>query len=160
MYVWGKKRVIHTSFGATLKFRMLYYLDGKVNLFDSDKVTSMEAMTSKFQTSHDSDGASIIEYYSETFKDATTQDYHDVYRKDVANTVRNLIEAYFDKMSPYLTGRQKASIKLRVLSSFLRFIRGRSSEIIFRDNGKARSYYEKTVDMVKTYLKKFGARPW
>jgi hypothetical protein len=97
MDVWGKKKDIHTSFGAMLKWKMIYYLDGNVNLFDTviteverdsktkepivdpktnkpkvkktKRIQSIDSMTSKFtNASHDDNGADVIQYYSDTFE--------------------------------------------------------------------------------------------
>jgi hypothetical protein len=136
---------------------MLYFLDGKINLFDSPKVDSIDAMQSKFTTSsYDGNGEDVIEYYSDTLRNGVynATNHIDLFRKDTVKTICDLLEASMENMNKMMPYKDKYASHIRMLYAFYRFTKKRDIEQIFKGNSQARFYYYKNLDMIKQYLLK------
>lgn len=158
MDIWFKKKVIHTSFGSMLKWKMVYYLDGNINLFDSEKYRSLDAMVDKLETANQEDNAeSLIEYYSTTFQDAffSGDTYSDFYKKDTIKSIIDLAKSSIDTYNKYVNKKARYAIYIRSIYALNRFLCNKDIELMFKNNNKARFYYVKLLDTVRSYLKKY-----
>lgn len=156
--IWNKKKFIHSSFGKMLRWKIIYFLDGKINLFDSDRVCSLDQIQDSFENSGESNGKDIIEYYSNSFKDAIVNfdNLSDFYGKDAIDSILDILEASVDTYNKYISPKERYSIFIRSLFAFNRFIKGKNNYLIFKNKPKSKIYYEKLVDLLKSYLSKLG----
>jgi len=174
--IWFKSKYIHTSFGSMLKWKMIYYLDGHINLFDfkinykanrgkdvsnaeDQRYVSIESMAAKFPTSNqDSNSEDLIEYYSDTFQDAffTGDTYKEVIKEETIKSVVDLARSLKDHFNKMITPRQKYAIYIRVVFALNRFLNNRESKLIIRECSKTRFYYAQLLDVVRMYLKKLS----
>jgi len=153
--LWIKKKVIKTSFGAMLKWKMVYFLYGKINLFDSDKVSSLEQITSKMPDS-EGDGLSLIEFYDDINKELTNKtDVHTYLdRNNTVDMVVELIKSNIQTYSSYIEPREKYSIFIRAVHAINRFFENKEVNIFFEGKAKHKFYYTKLLDAIKIYLTK------
>lgn len=158
MDIWHRKKVIHTSFGSMLKWKMVYFLDGNINLFDTKKVQSLSAMIDKFPTSNIEDnGKDIIEHYRDVIQmvPGSMDSYIDVYRKDVILSILDLLSSSIDTYNKFTNPREKYVIYIKSLFAFKRFINNESINLLFKNDNKSRFYFTKLIDTIKKYLIEF-----
>jgi hypothetical protein len=157
MDVWGKEKHIHSSFGKLLYWKIMYHLDGKLNLFDNKHLQSLDAMIDSFPTSNQEFNADdVITSLSDTLETSKQYDYLDTYRKDTVNTVIRLLEGFFNQFKKIMTKKEKQKIYIKCLYAFQRFLIGRPVDLIFQNDGKSKVYYEKLLDVIKSYLKNYA----
>jgi hypothetical protein len=160
MDIWLKKKIIHTSFGAMLKWKIIHFLDGKINLFDTDKCRSLDDMYNDFYNSGMNNGKDVIEYYSDTFQDGilNMNNYSEIMKEDIVNTISSLIRGLYDNLHKYLPSSDKMSIYIRVLSGIRNFICRRPNYALFKNRPRARYYYMKTLDSIAVYLREVSEK--
>jgi hypothetical protein len=159
MDIWERGKIIEKSFGKMVYWKMMYFLDGKINLFDRDNVQSLDKMKDEFHSNAANDeGQDIIEYYSEMFQggSVTLDGYRHVLKRDTVTVITKLLEASFQHFNRYLNPSFKFGIYIRTLVAIKRFFQGKDNSVIFKGNPKAFYYYNKILDVIFNYLKTYS----
>lgn len=167
MDIWEKGKRMHSSFGAMLRWKMVYYLDGKINLFDRKEVCSLDQIMDGVDSSsgseetnpdHANSAIDVIAYMCESVFSSTeyVDQYSNSLKKNTVETLLNLLEAsysFFNKFSCYKT---KYSMYIRSLYGINKFLQNKPNSKIFDKRPRTKYYYVRLLDMVFTYLKQYS----
>jgi len=158
--IWHQGKIIHKSFGSMVKWKMLHYLDGKINLFDKEMFTSIDQYTNLMgdtNTSSNSSGEDIIDYYSNYLNTEYLEmdNCKDLLRGDLVDTIMHLIDVSKCHYSKFICPKDKSRIHLKTLYGILRFFQHKDNFIMFQDDPVSKFYYTKTLDLIFSYLDKY-----
>jgi len=156
MDIWHSKKEIHTSFGVMLKWKMVYYLDGNINLFDNDRYCSMDAILGKFPDSNSDDNANdLITFMNETVGNAfrfNSDNAKDLIKRETIETVIDLAKSSFDNFNKFMDSRKKSAIYIRMVYALNRFLKKKNIDLLFKGQGQSKFYYVKLLDIIQKYL--------
>lgn len=165
MELWDAHKVIHTSFGSMLRWKMIHFLDGKLNLFDKESVRSIDQIFDSMQglgeggSEEGSNSAKddMIEKLSEAFVDATSyiRDYHSVIGKNTIEVIINILAGSNQFYSRFLNPKLKYAIYIRTIYGVNRFFQGKKTFKLFDKKLRARFYYTKILDTIFRYLEEY-----
>lgn len=167
MDVWEKGKRMHSSFGAMLRWKMVYYLDGKINLFDRKDMVSLDQIMGgvdsfssgeDFSPDHSNSSIDVIAYMCESIFSSTeyVDQYSNSLKKNTIETLLDLLEAsysFFNKFSCY---KNKYSMYIRSLYGINKFLQNKPNSKIFQNKPRTKYYYVRLLDMVFTYLKQYS----
>lgn len=158
--IWFKGRRVHSSFGAMMKFKMLHFLDGKINLFDTRTTTysveSIDALKHRFENSGDENGIDLVEYCSDTLRNyqgGFEKDFSPIYTQSNINTIKEVILKTPEIYNRFAGNKKRAAILIKTIFGFNRYLQGRHNHLLFQGDGPSRFYYVKTLDFLFQFLK-------
>jgi hypothetical protein len=165
MDVWELRKDIHTSFGSMVKWKMIYYLDGRMNLYDikvprteDARFQSIDQMLANLEGAGSNfSGRDVIEYMNDAFVDMKTSisDYRDIIRTDTVATVKSILEGSELFYCRYSSNKVKFSSIMRTVVGIRRFIQKRSNYKLFEDQPLPKYYYMRLLDVIMVYLEEY-----
>jgi len=156
MDVWHKEKKIYASFGAMLKFKMMHFLDGNINLFDiatkNYSVESMDALTGRFDQG--GGGKDVVEFFSDVFY-SPLHNEKKLLKENTIDVIIGIMESFQDRFSVMLGHKYAVAFYIKSLNAVNRFFQNKHNYETFQGDGRGRYYYLKLLDEIFAYLDKY-----
>lgn len=156
--IWGKKKYIKVSFGASVKWKMIYFLYGDHSIYNDSDIVCIDQETERLHNPHsDDDNVYNLVYALSNTTDSFAPDMFTVTRRfDIVDSIMSCLFSYRQELSQYLESQQVADIEMRVVHGVCRLLSNKDTYTIFKGHPKAQYYYYKFVDFLYKFLKDYA----
>jgi hypothetical protein len=152
--IWGKKKYIDRSFGASLKWKMVYLLYGDSSIYNSPDILCIDSESDSMNNPNSDDDNVYNLFYqlAQTTTSFTPDLYQNTRRADILDHLMSSLFSYRTELSKYLTPHECANVEMRVVHGVCRLLSNKETYSIFHNQPKAQYYYYKFVDFMHRFL--------